>query len=79
MGAEGIPARYEGLGAPVGSIFLLKNGWALGVTDWYEYGADEQGIYDAPTYKVYSGGDKFHIRKDDIEEIIGWSEVVGDE
>lgn len=46
-------------GQHVGTIFILTNGSILAVNDWYTY--DEYG-----TYKVYSGGDKFHINQNDV-------------
>lgn len=49
-------------GQHVSAVFLLKNGDVIAAHDWYI--CDEYG-----TFKVYSGGDKFHIDQDDVDEI----------
>jgi hypothetical protein len=49
-------------GQHVTAVFLLTNGDVLAAQDWYI--CDELG-----TYKVYSGGDKFHIDQHDVEHI----------
>lgn len=49
-------------GQHVGAIFILSNGAIIAAHDWYTY--NEYG-----TYKVYSGGDNFHITQDDVEQI----------
>lgn len=49
-------------GQHVAGIFILTNGRVLAASDWYMH--DE-----TDTYKLSSGGDTFHIKRDDVEQI----------
>lgn len=49
-------------GQHVDAVFVLSDGTVIAAHDWYIY--DDLG-----TYKVYSGGDKFHIDREDVDQI----------
>lgn len=49
-------------GQHVDAVFILTNERIIAVHDWYR--CDEYG-----TYKVCSGGEKFHVEQGDVEQI----------
>lgn len=46
-------------GQHVDTIFILTNGSIIAADSWYTY-------EDSGTYKLYSGGDTFHIDQNDV-------------